>query len=362
MKAKAERSRAAGQPPTTRIHSRRRTDAVVLEAGVEAEVGDEDGHPGEHTGDGRQRREPVEDGRRPVRDIEVGERAEQGRRDEAEHGQAALGGVAEERGRLAVHGETVERARRGVEVRVAGRVGRDEDDRIDDGWEGFDAGSLDADDKRRTGGVAGVADQVRVVVGDEPADDEDAADVEEEDAVEDASDGLGHGAARVGRLAGGQGDDLGPEERKGGCERVSGPACADGRGRRTLDEGGPEGEEASLRSADAVELVERAGVLPEDEAEARIGVRAAAEPEDEPEDDEADDSDDLDGREPELGFAVPSDAEEVDGADGDEELPGSAVSMAYGSIGRQTHDGDVDGDRGVLVPLLAQGSEPSPVS
>ena len=97
---------------------------------------------------------------------------------------------------------------------------------------------------------------------------------------------LGDVAPRVARLAARDGDDLCADVREGG-----------------LRHDGPPRKEPALGPCDAIELVERTGILPVAEADAVV-VGAAAEVEDDAEDDEAGDRDDLDGGEDEFCLAV----------------------------------------------------------
>ena len=75
----------------------------------------------------------------------------------------------------------------------------------------MDAGAADRDDVGRLRGGPGSVEQVGVVVGHEHAGDEDAEDVEDEDAPEHAADGPGDVPARVFRLGCGACGEEGPQ-------------------------------------------------------------------------------------------------------------------------------------------------------
>lgn len=137
-------------------------DALVLEAVVEPDVRVVDARPGDEASDGREAtrkrasasarararergreqdalREVVEGRRRAGRHVHVGEQADGGRDDDAVDGETALGAAAEDGRRLSVAGEAVERPRRGVQVRVARREGREEHRSVDDRRQALDA-------------------------------------------------------------------------------------------------------------------------------------------------------------------------------------------------------------------------------
>ena len=105
--------------------------------------------------------------------------------------ETVLGAVGKDARCLPADGEAVQDARGAEEERVAGGERAGEDGRVDDGGQRLDAGAADRDDVGRLRGGAGAVEQVGVVVGHEHAGDQDAEDVEDDDAPEDAADGLG---------------------------------------------------------------------------------------------------------------------------------------------------------------------------
>lgn len=86
--------------------------------------------------------------------------------------------VAQEPGGLLLLGHGGEDARAGEEGRVGDGEDGDEDHGVHDGVEAGDARVLDRDDEGGGGWVVFAAEEARVVVGDEEADNEDGYDVE----------------------------------------------------------------------------------------------------------------------------------------------------------------------------------------
>ena len=121
----------------------------------------------------------------------------------------------------AAMGETDERSRRDVDKRVTRAPSRSEDDSVDDAREDLDTGVLDGDDERRASSVSSAAEQSRVSVRDDHADDESRANVEQADSVQDSLGGLGDLLGRVGSLGGGQDDSLGTRVRVSGVDESS---------------------------------------------------------------------------------------------------------------------------------------------
>jgi len=113
---------------------------------------------------------------RARRDVHVGEETHKCRDDDTVDGETALGAAAKDGGRLAVARETVQRARRRVQVRVAGREGREEDGSIDHGRQALDARVLDRNDPRRSIDAVAVR-EVGVVGRHDEADDKGTDDV-----------------------------------------------------------------------------------------------------------------------------------------------------------------------------------------
>lgn len=187
------------------------------------------------------------------------------------------------------------------------------------------AGEVGHDDERRRARTVAAAEKALLVEREVKADDAEAGHVDEglrddvevsvgtswtsprgargtHDAPERVLDGRGQGLARVGRLGGGEADELGAGEREGG-----------------RDEHG----------ADALEAVgERARVLPVAAADVlAVHALAAADVEDDSDDDEDDDDGELEARRPELLLGVTERSKDVDGDDGEPELRGARFEV-----------------------------------
>lgn len=277
---------------------------------AEAEVGDEDGAPGEELGDGGEVHHPVEDLGGAGADAHVGEEGDGGGDGDAVVGHARGRALEEELRRLLVLGDAEEVARAGEEEGVGRRRGRGEDDGVDDVREHGHAGAVDGDDPGRLGGAGPVREEVFVVRGDEHADGEGAEHVEEEDAPEDAAHGFGDVVPRVVGLARRHGHHLHATVREGRVHQ-----------RR-------EQAQEAARVAAANVLLHRAGVFPVAEAEAAL-LGAGAEVEAQGHDDEADDGDNFYRGEDEFCLAVYGNGEDVEGEDEDDDEgdPGGLVDF-----------------------------------
>ena len=183
---------------------------------AEADVREADGAPGE---DRRKAAEGEHPGEGVVlfgRGGEVGQQAEARGEEDGDEGPAALVDVGEHAGCLVLLGEGGEGARGAVDGGVADGEDGDHDDYVHHRVEALDAGVEDGDDERGGVCVGRVgADESGVGVGHEEADEDERDDVEEADAPEDLLDGCGQGFAGVGRLGGGQADELGAGEGEG---------------------------------------------------------------------------------------------------------------------------------------------------
>ena len=131
-------------------------------------------------------------------------------------GHATLRDLREDRGRLVLEGHRVQHARGRVQARVTGRENRRQDDGVHDGRRRADAHARE--DKREgrlcdsLRALFGGAQQARIRVRQQRADDRDRADVEENDAPEHRADRARHVALGVLGLAGGHAHELGALE------------------------------------------------------------------------------------------------------------------------------------------------------
>lgn len=105
--------------------------------------------------------------------------------------ETVVGAVRKDARGLPADGKAVQDARGAEQERVARGERAGEDGRVDDGGQRVDAGTADRDDVGRLRGGAASVEQVRIVKGHEHAGDQDAEDVEDDDAPEHASDGPG---------------------------------------------------------------------------------------------------------------------------------------------------------------------------
>ena len=178
------------------------------------------------------------------------------------------------------------RTRAAVEIAGCSGPGRGEQAGVDEAGQTLDAGMPDGDDERRLRSIRRIEAEIRVGVGHEQANNRDTTDVEQDDTHVHALDRLGNVAARVLRLASGDGDDLGAQV-----------------GVRSVRHDGPPAKEAALGAADVVVLRERTGVFPVAEAETVV-VGASSEVEYDAKNDEPGNRQHLYGCEDELGLSI----------------------------------------------------------
>lgn len=150
-------------------------------------------------------------------------------------GKTVLCALAQETRGLARASKTVQSTGSGVQIRVTSRERRDENDCVDDGRQSLDFSVVDSNDVWRCGCVISGVEQPGVVIGNEPANNDNSSDVEEKNSVEHTADGFGDVATGVLSFGSSKGNNLSSEERES-----------------RVDEGGPEGEETTLRTGDTV--------------------------------------------------------------------------------------------------------------
>ena len=105
-------------------------------------------------------------------------------------GKTVLRAVREDTRCLPADGQAIQDAGRAEQERVAGGERAGKDGRVDDGGQRANAGTADRDDVGRLGGGASAVEQGGVVVRDEHARDQDAEEVENDDAPKHAADSL----------------------------------------------------------------------------------------------------------------------------------------------------------------------------
>ena len=175
-----------------------------------------DAAPGEDRGEAADVEHPGEGGFLRGAGGQVGEQAEGGGERDGRERAAAPVDVREEARRLMLFGQGGEGARRAVHGRVADREHGQHDNAVHDGVEALNPGVGDGDDEGGCTRVVGVgADEARIRVGDEQADEGQRDDVEDADPPEHLLDGRGERFTRVGCLGGGEAHELGAGESEG---------------------------------------------------------------------------------------------------------------------------------------------------
>ena len=279
---------------------------ILCAAGLdEVDVRNEDGDPGEQTEDGGEIDKVLENLLRVIRHVHECQAAEQGADNEGGPRHTAVVGALEDTGGILVASKAVQGAAGNVQIRVGGREDKDEDAGVDDVGEHLDTGQGGGDDKGRGVGTSLLRvgkGQLRLVVGHNHSDKEDAADVEDEDTEEGELDGLGDSASGVLCLARRHTNKLGTQVSKGG-----------------VDHDGPEGDELGQSlGGDALARSKGTGFVPVLET-GGLAIGAAAGSNDDAEQDDAENNDDLGRGQPELKLAKELDTTEVvDAEDGNE--------------------------------------------
>lgn len=282
--------------------------------------------------------EVTEDDTGSLSDTHVGEEREQRGDSEGDVRESLLGGSGKDLGQVTVEGDTVQSSGRGVEIGGGGGPGGGDETGVDERGQSLDSGGLDGNHEGRGLGVVG-GSELGVVGRDDDADDEGSHDVEEEDSEVDLLDRLWQVSSRVHGLSGGDGDNLGSDERE-----------------RRLGEDRPESEELSERASDALVVLQGSGVLPEGESEVS-SVRSGSAVDGDSDKDEGGDGQHLDHREPELGLSETARSEQVDDDD-DDEADGDPDSV----VDRRDPVVDEDGAGGQLggendEPVAERGGE-----
>lgn len=179
-----------------------------------------DAAPGEDGAEGRDGEEPVEQLLLYIRVGHKGQQADRHAEKNGHKGAAAAVDVGQDARGLALVGEGGQGATGAEDGAVADAEHRDEDNAVHDGRKNLDAGALDSDDKGGRSGVGDVSGQQAFrVVRNQEADDGQGHDVEERDAPKDLLDGRRERFSRVGRLGGGEADELRTGKRKGGLDK-----------------------------------------------------------------------------------------------------------------------------------------------
>lgn len=271
------------------------------------DVGPKQHDPGNIPTDSRQNQQPRKHRRTPARDAQIRQTRQRRRTQQCNIRHPALRARLENPRRLARQRKTVQRAATSVEetIRPTPRTGQD--DSIDDMVETLDARALDPQHEGAGASIlsapADRLQQVRIVGGDSHGDDQGAEDIEDHEAIDEPLARLRDVSSRRLALTCGDGDEFGSQHE----------------GEAGSDQAGPERQESSHVSKTGVGIAfEGTRMLPVAETETVVA-GATTEEEDDAEDDEAEDSEDLDGGEPEFGFAVEAYDEDVKGKDGAED-------------------------------------------
>lgn len=268
----------------------------------EVNVGDENGTPGQESEDGHEIDKVAKDCLGRCRDVHVCDAADCSRQTQSIKGNSLFVGSGKDFGRMLLDGQSVECSRGNVQIRVGGAEDEDQNASIENGRQGGNTSQFDGGNERRGsggGGGLGGQGQLRAVVWNNHAQEQDREDVEDTDTPEGQLDGTRDVAAWVLRLSDCDTDQFRSEVGKDGSDH-------------TL----PYGSESTRCSLKLVGF-ERAGVAPVLET-SDITIDASA-CHDQTEEDESENDNDLDGRKPELQLAEVLDAEKVNGHDDDEE-------------------------------------------
>lgn len=270
-------------------------DSLGAQGAVPAEEGTGHAGVGEHQADGGQVDEPVEDVDGGVVGDQEGDARQQRDRQHTVDGDAVLGALGQELGRLAVAGERIQRAAGAVQVGVPAGPAREQDQHVDEIRQDGDAQVLDPDDPGRRGGPGRAffdrGHEPRIVRVTDDADAEHADDVEADDAPEGHLHDARDGAARVLDLARGERGQI---------------RAGDGEGR--IDHDREKAQEAPGGAIGVVFVHDAVGPVAE-AVDIVFGV--AADHGDEGEEDEAQEEEDFGRGHDEFGFAVVLDGDEV---------------------------------------------------
>ena len=206
--------------------------------------------------------------------------------------------------RLLVLSQGEQHSRASVQEGICRRSGRGQNNRVDDGWQGGDSGTVDGDNPWGLGGTSGsvcnCGQQTSIIIRDKHANGERAEYVEEEDTPEHTSDSLGDVAAGVLSLTGSDCNHLNSTIRESSVHKSR-----------------PEAQEATGISSRDIRL-HCSGVLPVSEAKTVVGW-ATTEIKDKGKEQKTHDRNDLDRGKDELGFSVYRDGEDVQAKDDDDD-------------------------------------------
>ncbi|GKT53638.1 LOW QUALITY PROTEIN: hypothetical protein ColTof3_00977 [Colletotrichum tofieldiae] len=183
--------------------------ALHLPGHAHADVRQANGAPDEEVRETRKGEEPGKDGAAVGRLADEGEQTKGNLNQDAPDGATMLIDVGEEARGHAALGHGLHGAGGAEGAAVGDGDDGDGDDGVEDGGQDLDAGVLDRE--HEGGGLcvgARGAHEARVVGGDNEAENKKVDDVEEGDAPKDLLAGHGDGLARVGRLGGGEADEL----------------------------------------------------------------------------------------------------------------------------------------------------------
>lgn len=223
-------------------------DALDVECTLEAEEADADEGPGDQRAEGRKVGQPSEGVAGAVGDGHEGQETEAQSDNNTNVRRTGPAGFEEDLGHRLLLSERHHGAGESVGVLVSGRQSRGHDNGVDDRWEDADTSLLANNDEGGRGrGVASLvnsADELRGVLADVDADDDDSSDVQSDNTVEDALGGSLHGLAGVVGLAGNDTDGLDATV-----------------GESSLGEDLPESEEAGSADGSDVEVVVVPGLL-----------------------------------------------------------------------------------------------------
>ena len=327
--------------PLALEYERVAVDVLSDECLAEAEVGNADGAPGEELGNGNQVLEPVEDVAGAGRDGHVCKEGDGGGDEDTPDWDTGLGALEKEARSLTDLGKCEQVTGAGEEESVGGRRCRGQDDGVDDRWEGWDTGTLDGNNPRRSSGTDTTVEKSSLVGRDKDTNGEGTEDVEEQDTPEDTANGLWNVLARVLSLAGSDGNHLNTTVGESGVD---------------------EGREKTSEAADIANsdvLLHGTWVLPVAKAKSVVGW-STAEVNDQGKEKQTDNGEDLDRSEDELGFSVDGYGKDVQSKndDNDDGDPSSLVDGVVPETNNNSSGGDFSAkSNGRVVPVVPSNSK-----
>lgn len=182
-------------------------------------MGETDRAPGEEVREAGKSEQPGEDIGTALGLVDVGQASKEESKANCEVGATMLIDLLEEGRTHSLGAQSLDGTGRTVRAGVCDGDDRDRDDSIKDRGENLDTSELEGADERRVSGVSTRSrGEVGVVGRNNETQEEERDDVEQGDTPEHLLRSLGDGLSRVGRFCGGETNQLGSTESKGGSD------------------------------------------------------------------------------------------------------------------------------------------------